>query len=198
MLISVMATDCQWGLAKNGSIPWKCSVDMEWFKFLTTNHTIIMGSKTFDTIGKPLPNRHNIVITRSNRLDQVKGITVCKDPSKLFSLATTPEVSYVVGGAEIYSYFKDYVFATYRTVVSNPANLVQSSYDSIGFSCDIRVPPEVIGSLRGWGSYYLTNETKVPICFYLNRKSPIPTTGSKFRALVRECMDPFSSFRETL
>ena len=47
-----------------GSMPWHLSGDLKYFRGVTTGHTVIMGRKTYEGIGKPLPNRHNIVVTR--------------------------------------------------------------------------------------------------------------------------------------
>ena len=52
----------------DGALPWHLSADLKRFRQLTSGHTIIMGRKTWDSIGKPLPNRHNIVITRTQDL----------------------------------------------------------------------------------------------------------------------------------
>jgi dihydrofolate reductase len=63
-------------IGKGGKIPWHFSEDMRHFKALTTGHAIIMGRKTFDSIGKALPNRRNIVVTRSGLLssDATKSV----------------------------------------------------------------------------------------------------------------------------
>ena len=54
-------------IGANGAIPWHLPEDFKWFKRLTTGHFVVMGRKTFDSIGKPLPNRTNIIVTRHPR-----------------------------------------------------------------------------------------------------------------------------------
>lgn len=65
-------------IGRAGKIPWHFSEDMRHFKALTTGHAVIMGRKTFDAIGKPLPNRRNIVVTRTPKAAMLHGLT---DPS---------------------------------------------------------------------------------------------------------------------
>jgi len=65
MLIeAILAHDLNKGIGKDGKLPWKCKKDMEFFKTQTTGHFVIMGSKTFQSLGKPLANRVNVVLTR--------------------------------------------------------------------------------------------------------------------------------------
>ena len=90
----------------NNTIPWHNSLDMKWFKETTTGHPVIMGRKTFETLGKPLPNRTNIVITKNNDLwiDNV-GIRVCDTVEKAidFAKAIDNEI-FIIGGESIYRY----------------------------------------------------------------------------------------------
>lgn len=65
MKISIIAAlDSKNGIGKNGQLPWHISEDLKRFKQITSGHTVIMGRKTFESIGKPLPERTNIIITR--------------------------------------------------------------------------------------------------------------------------------------
>ncbi|MEY3900130.1 MAG: hypothetical protein RI962_1285, partial [Pseudomonadota bacterium] len=61
----IVATDRSNGIGINNALPWRLPEDLAFFKRITSGHTIIMGRKTFDSIGRPLPNRRNIVITRN-------------------------------------------------------------------------------------------------------------------------------------
>ncbi len=60
---AIVAYDSSKGIAKNGKIPWDIKEDMHFFKWKTNGNIVVMGSKTFETIGKPLQNRLNIVLT---------------------------------------------------------------------------------------------------------------------------------------
>lgn len=93
-------------IGKDGGIPWHNSLDMKWFKETTTGHPVIMGRKTFESIGKPLPNRTNIVITKNNDLwPDNTGIRVCDTVEKAinFAKAIDNEI-FIIGGESIYRY----------------------------------------------------------------------------------------------
>lgn len=90
----------------NNTIPWHNSLDMKWFKETTTGHPVIMGRKTFESIGKPLPNRTNIVITKNNNLwTDNDGIRVCDTVEKAIDFAKTIDNEiFIIGGESIYRY----------------------------------------------------------------------------------------------
>lgn len=90
----------------NNTIPWHNSLDMKWFKETTTGHPVIMGRKTFESIGKPLPNRTNIVITKNNDLwPDNAGIRVCNTVEKAIDFAKTIDNEiFIIGGESIYRY----------------------------------------------------------------------------------------------
>jgi dihydrofolate reductase len=99
-LTIIVATDQQGGIGINNTLPWKLPEDLAHFKRVTTGHPIIMGRKTFDSIGRPLPNRRNIVITRNAewRHDGVEAVGSVEAAVALLDGAN----GYVIGGAEIY------------------------------------------------------------------------------------------------
>ena len=82
------------------SLPWKLPEDLAHFKRLTTGHPILMGRKTFDSIGRPLPNRRNIVITRNPEWRH-EGVEAVSSVQAAIALLDGAE-GYVIGGAEIY------------------------------------------------------------------------------------------------
>ncbi|RZK44166.1 MAG: dihydrofolate reductase [Pedobacter sp.] len=88
-------------IGKNNELLWHLPADLKHFKNITTGHTIIMGRKTFDSIGKPLPNRKNIVITRNTDL-KVEGIDFVNSLEEALKLCGSDEESFIIGGAEIY------------------------------------------------------------------------------------------------
>jgi dihydrofolate reductase len=91
-------------IGKNNTLIWHLPADLKRFKALTTGHVIIMGRKTFESIGKPLPNRTTIVISRQADL-QIEGaiITHSVEEAILKAKSLTREDIFIVGGAEIYS-----------------------------------------------------------------------------------------------
>jgi dihydrofolate reductase len=99
-LTIIVATDAARGIGINNTLPWKLPEDLAHFKRLTTGHPIIMGRKTFDSIGRPLPNRRNIVITR-NAGWRHDGVEAAGSIEAALALLDGAE-GYVIGGAEIY------------------------------------------------------------------------------------------------
>jgi len=91
-------------IGKNNSLIWHLPADLKRFKTLTTGHVIIMGRKTFESIGKPLPNRTTIVISRQADL-KIDGaiITHSVEEAILKAKSITREDIFIVGGAEIYA-----------------------------------------------------------------------------------------------
>lgn len=100
-LTIVVAIDAQRGIGINNTLPWRLREDLAHFKRTTMGHPVIMGRKTFDSIGKPLPNRRNIVITRNPewRHDGVEAVASLDAALKL--TGDTPAC--VIGGAQIYA-----------------------------------------------------------------------------------------------
>ena len=90
-------------IGNGNALPWRIPDDLAHFKKLTLGHTLVMGRKTFDSIGKPLPGRTTVVITRRNDF-AVPGVLVAHDREEAIVLAEGSPV-FVVGGAEIYRLF---------------------------------------------------------------------------------------------
>jgi len=84
----------------NGNrIPWHLPEDFKWFKATTTGHIVVMGRKTFESIGKPLPNRETIVLSRSDF--SYPGVKTIRSLDELSALPTSHEI-FICGGAQIY------------------------------------------------------------------------------------------------
>lgn len=94
-------------VAKNGvigrdnTLPWKLPEDLKRFKALTTGHPIVMGRKTWESLGRPLPGRHNIVITRDANY-HAEGATKVSTLQAALDVAGDADELFVIGGAEIY------------------------------------------------------------------------------------------------
>jgi dihydrofolate reductase len=100
----------------NNTLPWRCPEDLKHFKALTMGHHMIMGRKTFDSIGKPLPGRTTVVISRDRSL-KLEGCTVVSSlPEAIASCARDPQV-FVVGGADIYAQTLDLADTLYITEI---------------------------------------------------------------------------------
>jgi dihydrofolate reductase len=104
----------------NTRLPWRLPRDLRFFKEKTTHQTIIMGRKTFDSIGKPLPNRKNIVLSRSGG-DFPPEIEVVSDINKILEWnQADPEKEYfVIGGAKIYEQMLPFADRMYITWIDH-------------------------------------------------------------------------------
>ncbi|KQQ40388.1 diacylglycerol kinase [Duganella sp. Leaf126] len=100
-LVIIVATDQQRGIGIRNTLPWKLPEDLAHFKRLTTGHPIIMGRKTFESIGRPLPNRRNIVVTRNADWHH-DGVETAGSLTAALALLDGAD-GYVIGGAEIYA-----------------------------------------------------------------------------------------------
>lgn len=106
-------------IGKDNALLWRLSSDLKLFKSLTTNHVVIMGRKTYDSIGRPLPNRINIVISRQTNLT-LEGVFVVASLEEALDLTQTnfPEKSiFVIGGGEIYRQALPRATRVYKTLV---------------------------------------------------------------------------------
>ena len=100
MIILVAMTDDRI-IGRQGELPWDIPEDLALFRRLTVGHTLVMGRKTFESIGRPLPQRTNIVISRS--MPPMEGVIVCPDFSSAVERACQGGGKvYFIGGREIY------------------------------------------------------------------------------------------------
>ena len=97
----IAAIDQNRVLGKDNQLIWHLPEDLKRFKRLTTGHAIIMGRKTFESLPKALPNRHNIVVTRNQNYSK-EGITVCHSMKDALEYAKDDEQPFVIGGGQIY------------------------------------------------------------------------------------------------
>jgi dihydrofolate reductase len=86
----------------NNTLPWRCPADLKHFKSLTMGHHMIMGRKTFDSIGKPLPGRTTVVVTRNPAL-KIDGCIVTHSLNEAIAACAGDEEIFIVGGAELYA-----------------------------------------------------------------------------------------------
>lgn len=99
-LTIIVAMDAANGIGIRNTLPWRLPEDMAHFKRTTTGHPVIMGRKTFESIGRPLPNRRNIVVTRNPDWRR-EGVEAAVSLAAAAALAGDGE-AFVIGGAQIY------------------------------------------------------------------------------------------------
>lgn len=117
MINCIVAVERNQGIGFNGQMPWPhLKGDMSWFKQITTNQVIIMGSTTYDSLGKSLPNRINVVISRKRNL----GDHTFNDPGSALdycSVEYPDKEIFIIGGATIYKQYIDIVDRFYVTEI---------------------------------------------------------------------------------
>ena len=89
-------------IGNKNKLIWKLSNDLKRFKNLTTNHSVIMGRKTFESLPNPLPDRDNIVITRDTNYSK-PNIQVCSSIEDAINLTKTDTQPFIIGGGQIYT-----------------------------------------------------------------------------------------------
>lgn len=108
-------------IGKDNKLPWHLPADLKHFKTITTGHPILMGRKTYESIGRPLPNRTNIIMTRDASY-QAAGcivVTSIEDALKQAAAHDAGEI-FVIGGAEIYKQLMPHIQRIYLTIVHQP------------------------------------------------------------------------------
>lgn len=119
MLISaIVAVSENNVIGRDGHLPWRLSADLKRFKAITTGHSIVLGRKNYDDIGRPLPNRTNYVLTR-NASFEAPGCIVCSSlESALDAAAAAGETEcFIIGGAAVYDLAMPLVKKLYVTRV---------------------------------------------------------------------------------
>ena len=107
-------------IGNQNQLPWHMPADLKHFKEITSGHPIIMGRKTFQSIGKPLPNRTNIIITRDTQFT-ANGCLVAHSIEQAILLASAHDDNeiFIIGGAEIYKTSLPLINRLYLTVIED-------------------------------------------------------------------------------
>jgi len=106
MIISlVAAADENNGIGKNNQLPWYLPADLKHFKEFTIGHPVIMGRKTFDSVGKPLSKRRNIIVTRQDL--KIEGCEIVHSVEEAIAQCKGEEKIAIVGGATVFEQSMD-------------------------------------------------------------------------------------------
>lgn len=106
MIIGIVAVDRQGAIGKGGKLPWHYSADMKFFKETTTGNSCVMGYRTWLTLKRPLPNRLNIVLSRSADIAPQESVLVMRDVESVLQKAKELRGDlFVIGGAQVYGAF---------------------------------------------------------------------------------------------
>nr|AIA11127.1 Dihydrofolate reductase [uncultured bacterium] len=110
MIIGIAAVDRKGAIGKGGKLPWHYSADMKFFRETTSGHAVVMGRKTWLTIGKPLKNRLNIVLSRDTDIGPQDSLIVFSDMESVLSFNKSLSTDlFVIGGAQIYEAFREHI-----------------------------------------------------------------------------------------
>ena len=106
-------------IGKDNKLLWNIPDDLKRFEELTTGHTIIMGRKTFESLGRVLPNRKHIILCNDMEMDiDNENVEILDDISKLDKYINSDEENFVIGGATIYKLLMPYVNKLYITKIN--------------------------------------------------------------------------------
>lgn len=106
-IIGIVAVDKRGAIGKGGSLPWHYSADLKHFKQVTTDHACVMGNRTWLALKKPLPNRLNIVMTRTQLIEPRDGLIILRDRLSVLNLKPYLATDlFIIGGREIFQTFQ--------------------------------------------------------------------------------------------
>lgn len=106
MIIGIVAIAKNFAIGRDGKLPWHYSADLKHFKETTTGQAVVMGSKTFRSIGKPLPNRLNIVLSRSAQINTADDLIFLRSEREAIDIGKYLKCDlFVIGGAKTYAEF---------------------------------------------------------------------------------------------
>ena len=148
-MISIIAAVAQNGvIGDRNALLWHISEDMKHFKTLTTGHPVVMGRKTWESLGRPLPNRTNVVITR--QAIEIPGCRVVHSLEEAMALFAADEEIFIIGGESIYRMMLPYCDTVYVTKIDH------------AFQADTFFP-----NLDEMDEWAMTEESEEQTCFDL-------------------------------
>jgi len=142
-LIAIVAMSSNRVIGRAGKLPWHFPEDLKFFKRTTLGHPILMGRATFDSIGRPLPGRQNIVL--STTMPEREGVTVIRNAADLPKVCGEAETVFVIGGARVFEELLPQCEGLYLTWIAEP------------YEGDVLLPPfenlfqlkEIVGQSEG-------------------------------------------------
>ena len=108
MIIGIVAIAKNLAIGKNGKLPWHYPSDLKFFKQTTTGNAVVMGWNTWKSIGKPLPNRLNIVLSRSGKIGDQPDVKLLRNKDEVLGLGRKLDCDiFIIGGSKTYESFAD-------------------------------------------------------------------------------------------
>jgi dihydrofolate reductase len=115
MIVLIGAMSQNRAIGKNNQLPWQLPVDLSYFKKITAGQTVVMGRKTFESLGHPLAGRTNIVLSATPTF-RPPGVLVARSVEMILVQAKT-ETVFIIGGSRIYQLFLPYAKRIYLTLI---------------------------------------------------------------------------------
>ncbi|MBK8302880.1 MAG: dihydrofolate reductase [Chloracidobacterium sp.] len=110
MITGIVAIAKNHAIGRDGKLPWHYSVDLKFFKETTVGNAVVMGANTWRSIGKPLPRRLNIVLTRSGNVDTPESVVKLNNKQAVIELAKHAKGDiFIIGGAQVYRDLADVI-----------------------------------------------------------------------------------------
>ncbi|MBK7391855.1 MAG: dihydrofolate reductase [Chloracidobacterium sp.] len=110
MITGIVAIAKNHAIGRDGKLPWHYSADLKFFKETTTGNAVVMGANTWRSIGRPLPNRLNIVLSRSGNVDTPEGVVKLNNKQAVIDLAKHAKGDiFIIGGAQVYRDLADII-----------------------------------------------------------------------------------------
>ncbi len=128
----IVAISLNNAIGRNNQLLWHISEDLKYFKKVTSGHTIIMGRKTWESLGRPLPNRRNIVISRSQKA--IEGAEVFPSIEDALAACNTEGEVFIIGGGEIYKQTLPIANRLYLTIVAQMIDDADTFFPVIDFT----------------------------------------------------------------
>ena len=109
-IIGIVAIAQNFAIGKNGKLPWHYPADLKFFKQTTLNHAVVMGFNTWKSIGKPLPKRLNIVLSRKANIESQPNVLLLRSKEEFLALKQYLNCDlFIIGGAKTYENFADVI-----------------------------------------------------------------------------------------
>ena len=116
MISLIVAMDKNRVIGVDNKLPWHLPADLKRFKALTNGHHIVMGRKTYESIGKPLPNRTNVIVTRQQDY-KVEGCKIVHSLDAAMMVTQGDDEAFIIGGADLFKQAIKFADKVYLTVV---------------------------------------------------------------------------------
>ncbi|HEX8248737.1 MAG TPA: dihydrofolate reductase [Pyrinomonadaceae bacterium] len=153
MIIGIVAVAQNLAIGKDGKLPWHYSPDLKFFKRTTLDNAVVMGFNTWQSIGKPLPNRLNIVLSRSNSIENQPNVLLLRNSEQVLTLAKYLNCDlFIIGGAETY---KNFSGAIEKWIVTEIPETIENA--------DAFMPPDFLDDFKLQEKKELENNLSVKI-----------------------------------